>query len=267
MPRSKELEAIFKSQVNRPALLDLRSPNKDMLLGYPNDHTRKFVVARGRANFSAGHTHARYGELSADDVVLLYCYFNMKGHFDVASEVFRKFRTPALFRESQRTLLIDVGCGPGTVFLALADVHRSQSFGYIGVDSATPMQVKAQAMWQAAKEAKLVGNPSKARFYSSWQDIPLADLKMNLRVMISFSYFFASPTLTGEAIHSLVKFICTLRDSPKVSSLCVTYMNATFPEATRNYRSFKEILGFKSKPAQLNLTTEYEVLLLKETGE
>src|SRR4051794_15115726 len=97
MPRSHEVQSIFTELVNGPALDDPRSTTRDAILGFPNDYTCRSVVGRGLADFSRGFAHRTFGTLSADDLVLLYCYFNMKGHFDTASAVFRRFQREALF--------------------------------------------------------------------------------------------------------------------------------------------------------------------------
>lgn len=266
MPRSRDVQSIFTELVNRPAWDDPRTTTRDAILGFPNDYTCRGVVGRGLADFSRGFTHRTLGSLSADDLVLLYCYFNMKGHFDAATAVFGKFHREALFPPNKRTLIVDIGCGPGTACLALADIHRGQSFGYFGIDSAEPMQRKARAIWQGAQDRQLVSTDSKARFFGSWSEVNVGQLKSNVSAFLLFSYFFASHSLTGEAIDSLIRFVCTLRDCPKIAALTSIYINSNAPAATSKYTSFKRLLGIKSRAQELTPKSEYEVLLFKGIG-
>jgi hypothetical protein len=76
---SREMRAILQEHVYSPVCYDPRSQAMlDIYLGYPRDLTCNVVPRRGRANFSSGHNHPTYGALTANERVLLYCYFNMK---------------------------------------------------------------------------------------------------------------------------------------------------------------------------------------------
>jgi hypothetical protein len=163
MTRSREIRAIFAEHVNNPVSRDPRSQSGVGMLGYPDDFTCRSVVGRGLADFSRGFNHSTYGALSPDDLVLLYCYFNMKRHFDTASAVFRRHQAALepLFSPDGRALFVDIGCGPGTACLALADLLRGRTFEYVGIDSAVPMQNKAVTLWQAAQRAILISASSR----------------------------------------------------------------------------------------------------------
>jgi hypothetical protein len=137
----------------------------------------------------------------------------------------------------------------------LADLLKSRTFGYVGIDSATAMQNKALTLWQAAQSAGLIGTESTARFAPSWEEIDLSQLQEDTRVFLAFSYFFATDSLNGKATESLVRFVGALRDSPKVMMLIMVYMNASF--ASRNYVAFKRCMGLpESKAAELRPGTE-----------
>lgn len=264
---SRQIRAILQEHVNSPVRYDPRSqPMVDIYLGYRSDLTCKVVLERGRANFSSGHNHPTYGVLTADERVLLYCYFIMKGHLKTASAIYRMNQAAleSLFSPDARVLFVDVGCGPATACLALADLVKSRTFGYFGIDSATPMQNKALTLWQAAQSTSLIGPESTARFAPSWEEIDLGQLQEDTRVFLVFSYFFASHSLNGGATESLVRFVCALRGSPKITMLIMVYMNASFASASRNYVAFKRRMGLpETKAAELRPGTEYEVLRLK----
>ena len=173
--RSKEIRTIFRQHVDNPVRHDARSqPSVDIFLGYPSPFTLKRVLRWGLADFSKGFTHATYGMLSADDLVLLYCYFNMKRHFDTASTVFRMHQATleGLFSADGGSLSsVDIGCGPATACLALADLFRWGKLAYVGIDSAVPMRNKALLLWQAAQRVSLIGVTSTVNFAPSWEEI------------------------------------------------------------------------------------------------
>jgi len=62
-------------------------------LGYPFQVIRDNVIQLGRADFTMGHEHSKYGELSADDKVLLYCFTYMRLHFFESLATFRHYKS------------------------------------------------------------------------------------------------------------------------------------------------------------------------------
>jgi SAM-dependent methyltransferase len=266
---SREIRAIFQKHVNEPVYKDTRTKREnDELkypLGYPKDIICKGVVGRGLTDFSQSFRNTKYGELAPTDKVLLYCYFNMKGHFNTVSEVFIRHQTQleALFSPDGQTRFLDVGCGPGTACLALADLLRDRTFRYIGIDSAAPMRDKALQLWEAAAKDKLISNGSTASFARSWDDIRLDKLQTDARVFLAFSYFFASRSLTVKTIQSLVRFVRALQDSPRVTAIVMAYINSSKPTANDKYGLFKKLMRLESKAVELNPGTEYEVIQVK----
>lgn len=128
MTRSKEIRTILRQHVDNPVRHDPRSqPSVDIFLGYPSPFTLTQVLRWGLADFNNGRDHLTHGKLTADERVLLYCYFIMKGHFDTAQELFEMNRTvlESLFSANGPVLFVDIGCGPGTACLALADLLRT----------------------------------------------------------------------------------------------------------------------------------------------
>lgn len=266
---SREIRSIFQKHVNEAVYEDPRSKREnDYLkypLGYPIDVILKGVVGRGLTDFSENFRDPEFGELSTGDKVLLYCYFNMKGHFKTALEVFRKHQPQleALFSPDGQTRFLDIGCGPGTGCLALADMLRGRRFKYIGIDAAAAMRDKAQQLWQAATKDGLIGDGSIANFARSWDDIRLDNLQTDARVFLVFSYFFASHSLTDKAIQSLARFVRALRDSPRITVIVMAYMNSSVEAAKSNYGLFKNLMQIESKAVELSPGTEYEVMQLK----
>jgi hypothetical protein len=174
-------------------------------LGYPFDVIREEVLAKGLADFASGHHHAQYGELTPDEKVLLYCFVNLKKHFFAALATFEGHRRALaeLFVEGARLVVIDVGCGPGTACLALADLLPGRVFDYIGVDLAAPMRTKAQRLWYAARDRGLIGAGSAASFCGSCAEIGRDQVPPAHSVLVVFSYCCASHSLTLQTLHAM----------------------------------------------------------------
>ncbi|MCP4108742.1 MAG: hypothetical protein GY749_24875 [Desulfobacteraceae bacterium] len=142
---------VFKNFIIKPALNDPRTTFHNNILGYSVDTIRKDILKYGKCDFNES-----YNELTPDDIVLLYCYFNMRKHYFTSQFVFEKiysssnkhFGNPKL-----KPLFIDIGCGPLTSGLALGDIYCQKSnkkidFNYIGIDNADSMLKKAKEFSQ-----------------------------------------------------------------------------------------------------------------------
>ena len=119
------MDDLFENKVHLKVTKDKRTTHTGNLnpLGYPYGFIQNNVLGNGRADFSNGYKHEVYGNLSADDKVLLYCYFNMRGHFHSSTanfEVAKDWLLETLF--AKKPLIIDFGCGPATTALAIADL-------------------------------------------------------------------------------------------------------------------------------------------------
>src|SRR5579884_4493220 len=156
---SAEMDSLFYNSVVKDVLDDPRTADSENLkLGYPFEKIRKEVLAKGLADFTRGHNDPKYGHLTAQDKVLLYCFVNFRKHFFAARATLEAHRTllEDLFASENRLLLLDVGCGPGTACLALADLYSGSDFDYVGIDSAEPMRAKAAALWEEARIRGLI---------------------------------------------------------------------------------------------------------------
>jgi SAM-dependent methyltransferase len=151
------MEDLHFEHVVRKVWKDRRTDlDANVRLGYPFAVVRDEVIKKGRADFRIGHHHHKYGDLTADEKTLLYCFVNMKLHFFEALATFRayKARLKSLFDSKLPTRMVDLGCGPGTAGLALAECLKQPNIRYIGLDVANSMLRKASAMLQAAIEGR-----------------------------------------------------------------------------------------------------------------
>ena len=91
------------------------------------------AISGGQADFDAA-----VGDLSSDDLALLYAYLNQKGHLEELVEAFGQLLDGT---RPDNPIVVDVGCGPFTGGLALADaLGDDPCFDYIGVDQAASMR-------------------------------------------------------------------------------------------------------------------------------
>jgi tRNA G46 methylase TrmB len=111
----------------------------------------------------------------------------MKKILNTASTVYRvnQAALESFFSPDARVLFVDIGCGPATACLALADLLKNRTFGYVGIDAAMPMQNKALTLWQAAQSMSLIGTESTAHFAPSWEEIDLGQLQEDIHYRVT----------------------------------------------------------------------------------
>ena len=98
------------------------------MLGWPFEWARTVGIGSGQANFDEGVEN-----LAPCDRARLYAYINQSGHVEELVLAFRALLGKSLALEGGA--VIDMGCGPFTAGLALANVvGAGQSFDYFGVD-------------------------------------------------------------------------------------------------------------------------------------
>ena len=171
------------------------------------------------------------GDLSPDDRVLLYAYFNQKGHLEELTEAFRMiFANTA----PENPIVVDLGCGPATGGLALAGVLPSV-FDYIGVDSSQAMRSFGEHL------ASLAPQLSDGRCL--WAS-DLAAVKWDPApgwrpVLVIVSYLLASRTLNPDQVVAGLDDLLTKLGKGRVTML---YTNSPSPKANRNYPAFREAL-------------------------
>jgi SAM-dependent methyltransferase len=258
---SAEMDGLYWNSVVRDVLDDPRTIDSENLkLGYPFEKIREEVLAKGLTDFSQGHDDSKYGHLTAHDKVLLYCFVNLRMHFFAALATFEAHRAllEDLFASEGRLLVLDIGCGPGTAGLALADLLPGRSFDYLGIDLAPPMHAKALALWEAARARGLIGKDSTATFRTSWTDVAVDQVAPASSLLVVLSYCCASHTLTWKSLQSLAHTVRGLQESRTGKPLVLAYMNSTNALANRNYEVFKQALGLDpGANSPTRLTIEY----------
>jgi hypothetical protein len=258
---SVEMDSLFWNCVGKAVLDHPKTDwSENLSLGYPFEVIREQVLAKGLADFSKGHDDPQFGQLTADEKALLYCFVNVKKHFFAALATFLEYRSTLedLFASAEKPLLVDIGCGPATACLALADVLPGRQFDYLGIDSASSMRTKAALLWEAARARGMIGKGSTANFHASWMDAALEQVSPIRSVLLVFSYCCASHTLTLKVLQSLAHTILKLAEGRAGRPLVLAYTNSTNPLSNINYEVFKEALGLDVQAsAPTPMTIEY----------
>ncbi|PRQ05089.1 class I SAM-dependent methyltransferase [Enhygromyxa salina] len=165
-------------------------------LGVPTRIVFNDVLGGGQAEFDEAW-HGPRGKLSGADRALLYGLLILKGHLQELTAAFDMLTDRA---EIWDPVVLDLGCGPGTGGLALANaLGRDAQFTYVGVDRAASMAELGERLMQAAQT--LGWMTSVERFW-------LRDTgELNWREPISWrpviiiaSYLLASPTVDARAL-------------------------------------------------------------------
>ncbi len=250
---SKAMEDLFEEHVTNKVRSDNRTDwDENIRLGYPFNVIRQDVIKKGRADFREGHEHEKHGSLTAEDKVLLYCFSNMKQHFFEAVATFRAYRRKlkALFTPDKPTFMVDLGCGPGTAVLALAECFKQPTVRYAGLDISKAMQNKARSMFAAAKEGSLLGAQSRISTTSSWDTLTKfpSGFEMPVNVFINATYLFASDSLNVDDVCNVVD---AFRESQFVERLLFVYLNTDTTVSGEKYDQFKKSMRGKFRARRL----------------
>lgn len=242
---SRGLTRIFRREVLDVVQNDPRTDfDNDLLYGYHRDAVPEQVLRRGLTDFSCGYVDARYGRLTPDEKVLLYCYFNQRKHIFACSDTYKAYSAALqeAFLHAKPPIIMDVGCGPATALLALSEVWPNRNLRYIGIDCAPRMLAMADRFWTACTDSMLLTDGSQKRLFESWSDIQPDLIKPDHPVIVAFSYLFANPSLHPDVLDSLACFIRKLADTRTHWPLHVLYVNSPHNFANDKYMYFKQLL-------------------------
>lgn len=201
-------------------------------LGVTRDIVFDEVIGGGQAEFDEP-----WNDLSGDDRVLLYAYFNQLGHLEELTEAFR-----LLFANSSRPenpIVVDLGCGPFTGGLAIATAFgRASRLDYIGVDRSWAMCKLGERLASVADE--LDETPRIDRHWSrDISSVRWGSTPSWRPVLVIVSYLLASPTLdTAGLIGELEGLLMTLGRG----AVTLLYTNSSRPGANRSYPGFRKAL-------------------------
>jgi hypothetical protein len=244
--------------------------NSDSICGHSRKGILDEVLVRGRGDFTK-----ETAGVSPEEKVILYCFFNLKKHFFTSYAVFQTVLNSlqAFFRnDDYKPVFIDLGCGPMTSGLALADLIHSNvgagiDFSYIGIDISEAMLSKAQSF----QKMPIFSAKATFRFATNWNDVDAAELSKlagaNNPIIFNASYLFASSTLKAK---DLCKYI---RDVSKVySNVYLVFQNPNNVDRNVKYEEFKqcikhscllkrvENISYKAASKEANEDVYYEII-------
>ena len=220
------LEELRRVQVTNRVRSDPRSEGRTL---FGMDMAQAFeAIGAGQADFDA-----TCGDLSPDDLALLYAYVNQKGHLE---ELITAFGQLLAGSKPSNPIVVDIGCGPFTGGLALAaTLGQDPCFDYIGIDRADSMR---QLGARLACSDLLPG-----RVTSHWAaDVDSVEWRQPpgwREVIVIVSYLFASPTLDAGAMFADLDRLLRRLGHGAVTLL---YTNSAREEANRKYPGFRQKL-------------------------
>ncbi|WP_125932506.1 class I SAM-dependent methyltransferase [Hymenobacter glacialis] len=148
-------------------------------------------------------------------------------------------------RSGARPVFVDLGCGPLTAGLALADLHQEE-FGspllthYVGIDIAPAMLDKAREF----SKSPVFAPESTFSFFTDWHhslDLLSGDLvQLTNPVILSASYLFASNSLEVE---SLALFVAELQRRCPSAPIYFVFQNPNRDDRNVNYTNWKKLLS------------------------
>ncbi len=212
----------------------------DNLWGYSRVFILEKVLERGKCDFDKA-----YDEISADDKVLLYCYFNMKKHFFTSYSVFlvalESFKS-IFSNKNYHPVFIDLGCGPLTSGLALADLINTKTgnginFSYIGIDIATSMLKRAETF----ENCPIFGTETTFNYFTHWNMIEATFLSKiagkNNPVIFNASYLFASTSLVAKDLAEYVVSVAKI-----FFNVYFIFQNPDRSDRNIKYEEFKKLV-------------------------
>ncbi len=206
----------------------------EILLGYSSYTIRYEIINFGQTNFDSG-----YNELIPQDVVKLYCYFNMRKHYYSSLSLLERIETlKDLYQANGIIKFIDIGCGPATSGIALTDylnsiTNTTISFDYFGIDYYKSMRDEAKCfmdncIYKPALHEEYLQNLNDFNF----------DWLLNANsIFINASYLFASDSLNEIELAESIQNI--KRAKPEVPFYFL-FQNTTNILKNQKYYQFKK---------------------------
>ncbi|MVN23461.1 hypothetical protein [Mucilaginibacter arboris] len=208
----------------------------EILLGYDTFTIRSKII-----NFGQGHFDNNYEDITSDQIVKLYCYFNMRKHYYSSLYLFERCSWLKRFpKQSGAIKFIDIGCGPATSAIAFIDFLVSlgmevAKFDYIAVDYYNSMLKGAADMM-----TNELHEPANSNIYIN--DLKLLDLDFledASCVLINTSYLFASDSLQED---ELAERIIDILKIPNKCPKFLFFQNVIDPDKNEKYEKFKNVL-------------------------
>lgn len=232
LARKPWLEQLRKRLIVDPIRNDKRSTT-NTLLGHDFGWVRRVGINGGQADFDSP-----LNGLSPRDRAMLYAYVNQKGHVDELIHAFNKLGENV--RDFQNSTIIDIGCGPFTAGLALANVIGNEvPYRYYGLDRAQSMLDFGRELALGVSAAGEFHPSTKVFFESDLDSINFGPLRAADMTIFVLSYLLASGTIDIEKLVGEMLRAC---NRISLGRVVVFYTNSVREEARINYEPFRSRL-------------------------
>lgn len=227
---------------------DQRNGEDDAFLGNNRDANLVFICY-GRSNFSHGMSvYSREEErnigLTAANQVEIFCRYLMPKYQNEAKQTFlaRKEELMKLAAEYGGHLrMVDVGCGPATCGVALAETMADDDINieYVGIDVSEEMRAEGERQMK-----RFGGRNISWRFASSMEEAAesLSDAAQSPTLTIfCFSHFFAS--IDGETAERLAEQIIKIMAARKEDNHMFVVMQPQEDNRLMAFRAFRKVMN------------------------
>lgn len=225
-----------------------RNGEDDAFLGNNRDANLVFICY-GRSDFSHGMSvYSREEErnigLTAANQVEIFCRYLMPKYQNEAKQTFlsRKEEMMKLAAEYGGHLrMVDVGCGPATCGVALAETMADDDINieYVGIDVSEEMRAEGERQMK-----RFGGRNISWRFASSMEEAAesLSDAAQSSTLTIfCFSHFFAS--IDGETAERLAEQIIKIMAARKEDNHMFVVMQPQEDNRLMAFRAFRKVMN------------------------
>lgn len=225
-----------------------RNSEDDAFLGNNRDANLVFICY-GRSDFSHGMSvYSREEErnigLTAANQVEIFCRYLMPKYLNEAKQTFlaRKEELMKLATEYGGHLrMVDVGCGPATCGVALAETMADEDINieYVGIDVSEEMRAEGERQMK-----RFGGRNISWRFASSMEEAAesLSDAAQSPTLTIfCFSHFFTS--IDGETAERLAEQIIKIMAARKEDNHMFVIMQPQEDNRLMAFRAFRKVMN------------------------
>lgn len=203
---------------------------RDTRLGVPVPWIFRNAVGGGQASFDEP-----LPPFSSRDRVMLYAFLLQKGHVAELIHAFSSLLADP--HQLHDATIVDIGCGPFSSGLALANVAGDGAvFRYFGVDTSKAMCAFGAELAAAAKEAGGLSPQTSVEFFDSTDLIEFGPPRGGWTIVV-LSYLLASHTIDVELLSRQIVGACNRIGPGPVSLL---YTNAAREEARAAFPNFRD---------------------------
>lgn len=186
-------------------------------------------------------------------LALLYSYTYMPMHVDgnikVIEREYERFFQPYIYEKPSNVLMIDVGCGPMTACVALADFQQSLSaqkrleLDYVGCDLHSFMTDIARKFHAKQDHNELFGENFRGCYPDitnpHWMEQVNSSVKDRGTLVFYFSYFWGQQGVSEE-VDKWVDCVKRLSLEARAADTFLVYLNRDLGDSSSAYTEFKQ---------------------------